>query len=262
MSESTIDYDTYKLSCHLPPAGSEECLVFLHGLQSNKSLFDDLRQLLHQKFDYPQFAMDYLGFGNSSKPGNFSYDLGEQTDMVIGVLKKIGIKKVHLVGHSRGGMIGTLMLQRAPEMMLSLVSMEGNLQLEDCGESRNVAAMDFDLFQREYYPMLKAKLETSSELSAQARRKALELIPDYAFYRTAKSIVVWAESGRLHDIFTTAHMPRLLICGKNSGFQSRPQGQNASIAEINHATHFMLSDNPVDTVASIMHFLSAHIHLT
>ena len=181
--------------------------------------------------------------------------------MVIGLLRKIGIQKVHLIGHSRGGMIGTLMLQRVPEMILSLVSMEGNLQLADTAESRNVAAMDFDLFQREYYPKLKAKLDVSGELSAQPRRKALALIPDYAFYRTSKSIIVWAASGRLYDIFTAAQVPRLLICGKNSGFKSRPEGRNASVTEINHATHFMLSDNPVDTVEAIMHFLSFHIQI-
>ena len=60
MIESIIDYDTYKLSCHLPPVGSRECFLFLHGLQSNKDIFDNLRQVLRGKFNYPQLALDFL----------------------------------------------------------------------------------------------------------------------------------------------------------------------------------------------------------
>lgn len=249
----------YSLACSLPPAGSEKCFLFLHGLQSRKELFDGLREALREDFDLPHLAFDYPGFGESDKPEDFSYDLGEQTDMVIQLLRQIGIKKTHVIGHSRGGMIGTLMMEKAPTMMLSLVSMEGNLCLEDCSESRKVAAVDYETFKTSFYPDLKRRTGNSNEPNAVFRQRTMAMTPDYAFYRTAKSIVEWAGTNVLKQIFEGSSLPRILICGKKSSFKSRPQGKNAFLAEINDGGHFMILDNPTDTIAAIKHFLNKQI---
>src|SRR5260221_2002633 len=108
---------------------SSEYILCLHGLQSNKELFIPL---LEQKFleKYSFVALDSIGFGNSSKPENFSYDVEDQTRIVTEVIKQLSIKKLHIIGHSLCGVIGTLLLQPLEARILSFVNAEGNLTLK------------------------------------------------------------------------------------------------------------------------------------
>ena len=74
-------------------------LVLLHGLQSSREMFDPI-------FDSPALAgrsllaFDFFGFGESSKPDGFSYDLIDQTQVLYQALRSAGIKQAVLVGHS------------------------------------------------------------------------------------------------------------------------------------------------------------------
>src|SRR5260221_5662540 len=105
---------------------STEYILFLHGIQSNKELFVPL---MKQSFldAYSLLALDCIGFGNSSKPEDFSYDVQEQAHIISEVLKQLGITKLHIIGHSLGGVIGTLLLQPLQENILSFLNLEGNL---------------------------------------------------------------------------------------------------------------------------------------
>lgn len=234
--------------------GAEPCLVFLHGLQSRKEIFDELRLNLEKSFPFSYLAMDFIGFGESDKPEDFSYDIIDQADIVKKLLKEIGIKRVIIIGHSLGGMVGTLLLEQDLTID-ALISMEGNLCLEDCGESRVVADMSFEHFRSTYFSSLKERLKTSNETSAPFRCTAIDLIPDYVFYKTAKSIVQWSKEEKLFDIFQTSSQPKLLICGEKSSFKSLPQNEHIKHATIKRAGHFMILDNPQECIKVIGDFL-------
>ncbi|MCB9654105.1 MAG: alpha/beta hydrolase [Deltaproteobacteria bacterium] len=237
----------------------ETCLLLLHGLQSRKEVFADLRAHLDQVLPLPHLAVDFLGFGESDKPEDFTYALNAQLDVLSMLLRRLGIRRVHVIGHSRGGMTGTLLLDSAPEMVGSLISLEGNLCYEDCGESKKVAALDFHTFRSQYYPELKAKLANSNEPSAHFRLESLDLIPDYAFYRTSCTTVSIAHSGSLLESYRRSHRPKLMICGMNSPFRSRIQGEQMSLVEIPNAGHFMLADNPEAVKDAVSSFLCRHV---
>jgi len=255
-----IQIQGYSLSCQIPSSGTDTCILFLHGLQSRKEIFEDIRQALSNCFTIPHLAIDFIGFGHSDKPENFSYDLAGQQHIVLELLRKLDIKNVHIIGHSRGGMLGTLMIKDVPNVVRSLVSLEGNLCLEDCGESRKVAALPFDEFKNTYYPALKEKLAQSTEPSAQFRYQSLLLIPDYAFYKTSKATVAWSKKGQLKDIFQSSPHPKLMVYGQNSHFHSRPTGKSVSLAEIPESGHFMMLDNPDATLDVIQDFLTRLLH--
>src|SRR5256885_7765798 len=80
---------------------SSEYILCLHGIQSNKELFTPF---LQQKFlaAYSILALDCIGFGNSSKPEDFSYDVEDQAHIIKKIVKQVAIKKLHIIGHSLG----------------------------------------------------------------------------------------------------------------------------------------------------------------
>lgn len=234
---------------------SSSHLLFLHGLQSQKEAFYQLQQSLSSSLSFPQLAIDLIGFGHSDKPKDFTYDIADQARIIIQILNALHIIKVHIIGHSLGGMIGTLLLKESPDLVGSLCSMEGNLALADCGESKTVADMSFDHFAEYYFSGLKTELQTSAETSAPFRYAAVSMIPDFVFYKTAQSIVHWSKHKQLFDIFNNSVQPKLLVRGDKSNFASSPTGPNIQKATISRAKHFMHFDNPAETAQILSQYL-------
>jgi pimeloyl-ACP methyl ester carboxylesterase len=159
---------------------SDEWVVALHGIQSNKDLYDDL---FDQEFlkDYSKIAMSFVGFGESSKPKDFSYDVQAQADVVRMVLDQLKIDHLHLIGHSLGGMVGTVLLEQLGNPILSFSNLEGNLVLADCGASKYVIQFPQDEFEHVGYQRLSEQVRQSGEPSALARSRWLKTIPAFVF---------------------------------------------------------------------------------
>lgn len=70
----------------------DEWIMFLHGIQFNKDLFTDL---FKQPFleNYSLLGVDLVGFGKSSKPKIFSYDIADQSIILEQLVHKLSIKK-------------------------------------------------------------------------------------------------------------------------------------------------------------------------
>lgn len=238
-----------------PQAGprDEETIICLHGIQGDRSLFD---RLTAEPFleSYDLLAIDLPGFGESSKPESWDYNLESHAAAVLDVIAQLGLGRVHLIGHSLGGMIATLLTLRAAERILSVVSLEGNLTLEDCGLSRDIAGIPFQQFAADFFPELKKKLRTSQEPSAPFRLSALEAAGALAFYKISQSIVSWAKSGSLKIAFETAPCPKLLLYGEAGSFKSRVDSPWCRQEAIPDAGHFLLHDNYANVAAAIRKF--------
>lgn len=238
-------------------ARSDEWLLGLHGLQTNARLFDDLF-CLPEFSSYSTLAMDCVGFGASDKPEPFSYDLQAQAIICQQIIHTLGIKKLHMVGHSMGGMIGTLLLPLLGNDVLSFINLEGNLTLADCGVSRQTLETDFEAFRHQHYVAFKQQLQHSTEPSADCRRLGLAMIPDYAFYRSAQSIVAWASSERILQLFCAAPQPKLFLYGDRnpSKIASLSGAHSLTLRAIRNAGHFLLCDNPTATHEAIRDFIN------
>lgn len=81
-------------------------LVLLHGFGASIESWFDVHPLLAAKF--PVVRLDLLGHGFSDKPRNGDYSPRGHARIVAGVLEKLGLKRVVLVGHSLGGAIALL----------------------------------------------------------------------------------------------------------------------------------------------------------
>lgn len=251
-----IAYNGMKLdiSCmHVRRGGTTA--VCLHGLQSHKEMFSPLEELFTRK-KYSSLAIDCVGFGKSSKPEDFSYKLEDQAAVINMVIDALKLQQFSLIGHSMGGMIGTMLLNSWRGNLLGFVNMEGNFVLQDCGASLPVSEAGFEEFSKTLYPELLASLETSQEPSATLRKKCLRLTPDYAFYKTSKSIVDWSRSEKLIPQFVDAQVQKVFVYGEKNRRKNDVLPATIPTVEIANAGHFMLVDNPKDTMQAIDDYLS------
>ncbi len=92
----------YKI--HYIEKGQGKNLIYIHGFLGNALIYKD--QVEHFSKNYRVITIDHLGYGESDKPKNESYDLINLARYVDQILSKIiGDEKIILHGHSMGGMI-------------------------------------------------------------------------------------------------------------------------------------------------------------
>lgn len=97
--------------------GSGPALVLIHGIGARRAGFDGIVARL--KADYTCIAIDLRGHGESPLPDG-EFDLEDLVDDIEGVRQHLGIEKIHLAGHSLGGMIGPAYAHKYPEHTLSV----------------------------------------------------------------------------------------------------------------------------------------------
>jgi 4,5:9,10-diseco-3-hydroxy-5,9,17-trioxoandrosta-1(10),2-diene-4-oate hydrolase len=113
------------LSIHYHEAGSGEPIVFLHGSGPGASGYSNF------KGNYPVFAAngyraivpDLPGFGLSSKPEDTAYVLDFFVEAMHGLLGKLGLDRVMLLGNSLGGAIALKYALDHPDSVTRLILM-------------------------------------------------------------------------------------------------------------------------------------------
>lgn len=247
---------SFKVSILISQQKEANWVIGLHGLQSNKEMYQSLYS--QSCFDsFSKLAIDFIGFGNSSKPIDFSYDIKDQARIVEKIIEKLNIKSFHLIGHSLGGMVGTLLLKTLQEKVLSFINLEGNLKLEDCGTSIKIASKSFEYFKQKGFSSIKASLRNMDTPNASLRYKWVQMIPDYSFYKTSKSIVEWSKSNKLFEIFTKSKNKKIFIFGDKNYQKTNNIKNDVKCIGIKNAGHFMYLDNPEKLTQEILYFFTS-----
>lgn len=102
--------------------GSDPLLLFLHGFPSSSY---DWRSLLEHEDEHAVLALDFLGFGLSSKPRDHVYSLLWQADLVEDLLRRRpSARAVFIVAHDMGTSVATELMAR---------DLEGRLDMELAG---------------------------------------------------------------------------------------------------------------------------------
>lgn len=233
--------------------GGQPLIIFIHGLQGSKELFS---QLISEPFlsNFDILVPDLLGFGTSSKPVDFDYSVSSFARVIQELIIATGHQRAIIIGHSLGGMIGTKLLES--KSVIGLISLEGNLRLDDCGQSQEIAKLSKEEFEAVYLPQLINSLRESSAPSAAFRLSAVQKTDPYALYQTACCIVAACRSGDLLAIFKQSNIKRLLIVGKMSSFASRSALPPAKVVIVPDAGHFLLHDNYPMVVDNIWKFIA------
>lgn len=252
--EKNLKINDINISLNLNKKKSDVYAVLIHGLQSSKEAFIRIQSDIEKQLEISTLSIDLVGFGNSEKPDNFSYDLISQATIVKDILRELEIRNIILIGHSYGGMISTYLSNQRDLNVLALISLEGNLTKGDCGESMNVSNLSFSDF-KPYYNELISKLDNTKKFAEQFRAGALKKIPDHIFYKSSKTIVDWSIKSNLCELFTNLKIPKLLVIGSESGYKTKPDDEATTIKIIQNAGHFMLLEKPEDSSEKILKFL-------
>lgn len=110
---------------HYVEAGEGQPILLIPGAFSTYRHWNRVIPYLSKY--YRLLCLDYLGIGDSDKPrSGFGYTIEEQTDLIAGMIEKLEIPRIHILGVSYGGAIALNFAARYPERVGKVVSIEGN----------------------------------------------------------------------------------------------------------------------------------------
>ncbi len=92
-------------------------LILLHALGREGHDWDDVIPFLVER--YHVFALDQRGNGESSRPGNYSFELMRDDLKVFADV--LSLERFTLIGHSMGGTVASLFAEKWPERIERLV---------------------------------------------------------------------------------------------------------------------------------------------
>ncbi|MDY7035721.1 MAG: alpha/beta hydrolase [Thermodesulfobacteriota bacterium] len=229
-----------------------ELLLLLHGLGCSKESFRDI--WFRDEFnDYSIISLDFLGFGDSSKPDKFSYRMEHQASVCAEVMKKISSDRIHIVAHSMGGAVGLLLPASLLNSVLTFANLEGNLISEDCGiATRKTISVSFHKFENELLPHLRLMSKSLGE-----GRFFLDSAFPLGFYKSAESLLRWSESGDLLSRFKKLRCKKSYFYGeKNSDMDVLHRLNAIEKVMIGRSGHFMMNDNPDEFYSRLKIFLN------
>ena len=110
-------------------------LVMVHGLFGPLHFFQPSRRMPGVAVHTP----DMLGYGAHAAPSELS--LAVQANEIVRFLRSLDAGPCHLLGHSVGGAVAMLAAELAPQLVKSIISVEGNFTLDDAFMCRRIAPL-------------------------------------------------------------------------------------------------------------------------
>ncbi len=107
----------------------------IHGLFGNLSA----PEIIDAFGDADVSTPDLVGFGQYRATSTVGLSLQDQAEHVITHINQHHEAPVHLVGHSVGGAVAALIVSSRPDLVASLISVEGNFTLKDAFWSEQIA---------------------------------------------------------------------------------------------------------------------------
>jgi pimeloyl-ACP methyl ester carboxylesterase len=103
---------------HYEDEGQGDAVLFLHGLAGASNFWRGTLDAVSPT--HHCIAPDLLGFGDSDKPRSH-YAIAEHGQMVARITEHLGLGRLHLIGHSMGGMVAIHYVLRFPRQVKRLV---------------------------------------------------------------------------------------------------------------------------------------------
>lgn len=102
------------------PAGpARGTVVLLHGKNFSGSYFGETADALREA-GYRVVIPDQIGFGKSSKPEHYHFTFQQLAINTRDLLNRLGVSRVHVLGHSMGGMLAVRFALMYPDRTASL----------------------------------------------------------------------------------------------------------------------------------------------
>ncbi|VTU39524.1 2-hydroxymuconate semialdehyde hydrolase [Variovorax sp. PBL-H6] len=118
-----VDVDGARL--HYVERGEGPTVVLIHGNVVSLADFDASGLVERLAVDHHVIAIDRPGFGHSTRPRDRRWTPSAQAAMLHAALKRLGVERPIVVGHSMGTLVALAMALDHPEYVRSLVLMGG-----------------------------------------------------------------------------------------------------------------------------------------
>ncbi|KFY20442.1 hypothetical protein V491_03711 [Pseudogymnoascus sp. VKM F-3775] len=264
-------------------------IVFLHGFGSTKEDYADIAH--HTTFiGRPFVAYDMPGCGET-----FCHDLSQISISFLvntarAILRELGIKRFHLVGHSMGGLVALILAHQAQDQVLSFINIKGNVAPEDCFLSRQIFTHPSDDPEAILTTLLGSKHESIRDIDIsvlvrdedkgdpegffsafieRTRRSPFYASPLYASSLRSKvrvgavrgifeSMVNLSDHGDLMFKFISLPCPRLFMYGEQNAsltYLNYLDVNGVELAEIPQSGHFPMYSNPAEMWMRISNFI-------
>ncbi|MDZ4168726.1 MAG: alpha/beta hydrolase [Coriobacteriia bacterium] len=118
-----VHYKAWGLPSSPATEGVETAAVLLHGFGASTYSWGEVAEPLSARM--PVIAFDRPAFGLSERPldwtGPNPYAPETQADLTVKMMDELGIRRAVLVGHSAGGTVAALVVQRYPDRVEAVV---------------------------------------------------------------------------------------------------------------------------------------------
>jgi pimeloyl-ACP methyl ester carboxylesterase len=248
------EYKTHLRYFDLP--GDEPACVYLHGLGCAASS------------DFPPVAarpplnrqrsllVDFLGFGYSDRPADFSCSLEDHARTAALLLDHLNLKGCALIGHSMGGSVAITLAARRPDLASALVAAEPNLDPGVGTLSVQIASFsEADYVASGHHKILRAAVLEGlrGDASMAAYAASFSLADPLATHRSAVGLLRGTEPSMRQNLYRLA-LPRACVFGQRNlpdpDETILPQ-KGVDILVIPGAGHAMMEDKP-DAFAEII----------
>ena len=115
-----VDVDGYRVHYYSLGPADGKVVVLVHGLGGRSEDWEKLAPFF-VRAGYRVYLPDLPGYGQSDRPADFSYSVGDEAKVVAGFFDALGLKQVDLGGWSMGGWIVQLVAARHPERIRRLM---------------------------------------------------------------------------------------------------------------------------------------------
>lgn len=217
-------------------------LVWIHGLGESSTAFDGVAQRLS---GFTHVLPDLPGYSRS--PWIDPIGLPELADHLARWLGERA--PAALVGHSMGGVLVTLIAERAP--VRAVVNIDGNISPGDCTFSGRALQVG--------YAQLRSEILGKPGVPATYFAAMCFASPDM-FHRHARDLVELSASGQLAARFAALRMPALFIaggvpdgiCAESRALLDRAGARWVAIEDCGHWVYL---DQPARFVEEVSRFL-------
>lgn len=243
--------------------GADPPNVFLHGIGRSSATMAHVATNERLRSNRA-LLVDLLGFGISDKPAAFSYELDDQADTVVRLLEAIGVSRCRLIGHSLGGAVAVLAAARRPDLVETLVVVEGNLDPGGAPLSLAIVAQSEEEyvtsgFERSLDQMRDEARGNPASIFA-TTLGVQQIASPYAMYRTARSLVDLTRP-TIREQLLALDVPRAFIVGAwTVEAEEKPpsgeageglDGTDVRVIVVPDAGHPMMFQNPDGFAAAI-----------
>ena len=227
--------------------GDRAPVIFLHGFGSTKEDYADAAR--EPAFSgRPFLAYDAPGCGETSCEDLAGISIPFLVQTAQAVLRRTGIQRFHLVGHSMGGLTALLLAHQDPGRVLSFTDIEGNLAPEDCFLSRQILTHPADSDESFLGDVVERTRQSPACSSALFAASLRHKVRPGAVRGIFESMVDLSDHGDLMAKFLSLPCPRMFVYGEQNAalsYLGKLGANGVDLAEIPHSAHWPMYSNPV-----------------